>query len=87
MPPRSLLSLAKVVEADERMVESCRFLRTVTEKALIGTVNTARKKVMEKAAKIGATHVVFTESESANAVNFASATGRAYDCTRENTEG
>lgn len=79
-------SSIKVVEADEKMVESCNFLRTVTEKALLGTVNTAQKKVMKKATKLGATHVVFTEFESANAINFASAAARAYDCNKKGSK-
>jgi len=70
----------EVKEADEKMVENCEFLGTITEKAFIGTVKKARKMVFKEAKKIGASHVVFTESEGANVVSFASATGRAYRC-------
>jgi len=77
---------SKVVEADEKMVESCKFLETITKKAFIGTVKTARKSVMKKAGKLGATHVVFTGFEGANAVSFASASGRAYDCSNKTAQ-
>ena len=72
-----------VVEADEKMVESCKFLQTITKKPFIGNVKTARKSVMKAAGKLGATHVVFMGFEGANAVTFASATARAYDCTNK----
>lgn len=76
-------SSSKVIEADEKMVESCEFLGSITKKAFIGTVKKARKNVMKEAAKEDATHVVFTESDGANAIEFASATGRAYKCGKK----
>jgi hypothetical protein len=72
----------EVVEADEKMVEGCKFLGTVHQRAAVGTQKTAWKEVMKEATKLGATHVVFIGGEEANMFTFGSATGRAYRCEK-----
>ena len=71
---------AAVVEADEKMVEGCRFLGTVNQNVGIGTAAMAQRYALQKAAKLGATHLVFTEHRGANYFAMAGVTGRAYRC-------
>lgn len=77
-------SAASIVEADEAMVAGCQFLGTFngtsgwggTAGAGLGA-NNAKNAVMERAAKKGATHVVFM---SLSGGMFTKAAGRAYKC-------
>lgn len=77
-----------VQEADENMIKSCQFLGTVTGKsgwgglaagaASKGTMRSAKKK----AAKLGATHVVFGQfnNGSGPALQMSNRQARAYRC-------
>ena len=74
---------SRVLLADEKMVEDCKFLGPVSGSSgqgnLLASVgmNNARNECIEGASKLGATHVVITSA----AGGFApSAQGRAYKC-------
>lgn len=71
---------ANVMEADEKMVEGCKFLGTVNANVGIGSASMAQQSALKKAAKLGATHLVFTEHRGANYFAMAGVTGRAYKC-------
>lgn len=77
---------AAVIEADEKMVENCRFLGSVTGKSLIGGAaqrtgaNNAKVDAREAAAKLGATHIVFTAIDGGGWYETGEAQGRAYKC-------
>ena len=75
---------ASLVEADEAMVAGCQFVGTFngtsgwggTAAAGVGA-NNAKNAVYKRAARAGATHVVFTELTGGM---FTKATGRGYRC-------
>lgn len=79
---RSALAL-KVSEADEKIVANCKYLGDVTGTSGWGNlaastgVSNARNEALEKAAKLGATHVVWNQISGGYSpfVN-----GRAYRC-------
>ncbi|MFH0781955.1 MAG: hypothetical protein V2B20_08385, partial [Pseudomonadota bacterium] len=72
-----------VLEADEKVVTNCKYLGDVTGTSGWGNlaastgVNNAKNEALEKAAKLGATHVVWTQISGGYSpfVN-----GRAYRC-------
>lgn len=73
-----------VRDLDEKSAENCRYLGDVTESQYSGMlfagqgVEQARAKVRDSAAKLGATHVVWSAMAAGGAVQAASA--RAYEC-------
>lgn len=77
---------ATIIEADERMVENCRFLGSVTGKSLIGGAaqrtgaNNAKVDARKAAARLGATHIVFTDIDGGGWYDTGEAQGRAYKC-------
>lgn len=74
---------AKVLQADERMVSNCKYLGDVTGTSGWGNlaastgINNAKNEALEQAARLGATHVVWTQvfGGYCSFVN-----GRAYRC-------
>lgn len=77
---------ASIIEADDRMVESCRFLGSVTGKSLIGGAaqrtgaNNAKVDARKQAARLGATHIVFTAVDGGGWNDTGEAQARAYKC-------
>jgi len=77
------------IEADEKMVEGCQFLGTVTGQSLWGGLmnQLATKEVKDdakrQAAKLGATHLVFIAIETGGGRPAGSATARAYSCAKK----
>ena len=75
---------AKVKDADERMVAGCTFVGDVMGTSVLGGlsssrgVENARTEAAEKAAKAGATHIVWGSVQGS--MDGASANGRAYRC-------
>jgi hypothetical protein len=75
---------ANVVDADETMVAACRFLGEVHGSSGWGNVaassgmENAKTEAKEKAAQMGATHVVW---HTVSGGYSPYATGRAYSCT------
>lgn len=81
------------VEATEKQVEGCEFLRTVYAGRGIGatvfsnkeSLRIARYKVLKEASDIGGTHVVILDLDG-NAAGGGSATARAFRCPKESAE-
>lgn len=77
---------ASIVEADERMVVECKFLGSVFGDTAYGgfandlAANNAKVDLLEKAAKLGATHVVITSLHGGSLSSQGKAEGRAYLC-------
>jgi hypothetical protein len=77
---------AAVAEADQARVATCELLETVLGKSLIGgsvftTGGTnAMVEARERAAAMGATHIVFGSVDSGSMYSTGSATARAYRC-------
>jgi hypothetical protein len=73
---------AGVKEADDQLVAGCAFLKSIVEQANgLGPrseIENAKTKVLEQAAKVGATHIVW--QSLASDVSGATALGRAYRC-------
>jgi len=75
---------ALIKDADDKMVQNCKFLGNVEgtsglwgASASIGVAN-AKNEAIEKASKLGATHVYWIEAGAG--FLHSSASGRAYDC-------
>lgn len=72
-----------VVQADEKMVAACQFLGTVEGSSGFGNIaastgmQNAKNQATEKAASMGATHIVIT---SVTGGYSPAAQGRAYRC-------
>lgn len=79
---------AQITEADETMVAGCEFLGSVYGKTVYGgmandlAVNNAKNNALEKAVKLGATHIVYTELSGGNVNRTGHVTARAYRCER-----
>ena len=79
----------QVIEADEKMVETCKFLGSVrgtsgwggaaAGAARKGSRNSAKKKAF----KLGATHIVFLDFENSRGLASSSTEARAYRCETE----
>ena len=74
-----------ILEADSHMVANCKFLGSFHATSMVGGClfkdigfSRAKKKALNKAAELGATHVVWMMLESNAGGGFAS--GRAYRC-------
>jgi hypothetical protein len=74
-----------IEEADSRMVANCIFLGSVNAASMWGGClcqgvgfSSAKNQALNKAAKLGATHIVWLNLESGLGGGFAS--GRAYRC-------
>lgn len=84
-PPRRL-DPSQIKDADEAMVEDCEYLGIVVGKsgwgglaagaASKGTMRSAKKK----AAKMGATHIVFGNFDNASGMKASTRQARAYRC-------
>jgi hypothetical protein len=72
-----------VIQADEKMVAACKFLGQVEGSSGFGNIASsvgmanARNEATEKAARLGATHILFVNVSGGYSPN---AQGRAYDC-------
>lgn len=80
-------TVANVLEADDRMVEGCAYLGDVTASSGWGGLaqglgqSRARSSAFRRAAKKGATHLVWSRQSSGYAG--ANASGRAYKCEQD----
>jgi hypothetical protein len=74
-----------VIQADEKMIADCRFLGQVEGSSGFGNIAAstgmanARNEATEKAARIGATHILFVDVSGGYSPN---AQARAYDCRK-----
>jgi len=76
---------AQVKEADASMVAGCELIGTVVGSSMIGGIVTtgatnAMVEVREKAAALGATHIVFVSVDSGSTYSTGRAVARAYKC-------
>ena len=77
---------AMVREADSKMVSNCQFLGTVFGNSMLGIAlanksgNNAIAGAKEKAAKLGATHIVISSMKAADWNGGSQATAKAYKC-------
>jgi len=82
---------AAIAEADDHAVSQCKFVGLVTGNSLLGGAvqrrarENAKTHALEDAAKLGATHIVWTEVASSIS-NGANAQGRAYRCGQESPQ-
>ncbi len=84
--PSSRLDPSQIKDADEAMVEGCEYLGIVVGKsgwgglaagaASKGTIRSAKKR----AAKIGATHIVFGNFDNSSGMKVSTRQARAYRC-------
>lgn len=80
-----------ILEADEAAVERCSFLAHVSGSSMLGGAvqrrarENARASALDDAAKLGATHIVWSSVES-TVTNGARAQGRAYRCATSRPE-
>lgn len=78
----------KVVEGDPAILNrNCKLLGTVSGRSLFGVsdearVATATNDAREKAAALGATHVVFLEIDNKGILGRGNASARAYRCDK-----
>jgi hypothetical protein len=78
----------KVVEGDPAILNrDCKLLGTVNGRSLFGgsdeaRVATAVNDAREKAAELGATHIVFLQTDSKGILGRGNASARAYRCDK-----
>lgn len=78
----------KVVDGDPAILNrACKLLGTVNGRSLFGgsdeaRLATAANDAREKAAALGATHIVFLTTDNQGILGRGSATARAYRCDR-----
>lgn len=78
---------SRVIQADDQMVASCRFLGQVSGSSGFGNIaastgmENARNEATEQAARLGATHIVFQRVSGGYS---PSADARAYKCEPPN---
>ena len=83
----------QIREADENMVESCEFLGSVFGKSgwgglAAGSASKGTKRsAMKKAAKLGATHIVFGAFNNASGLQVSNREARAYYCEESDEQG
>jgi hypothetical protein len=76
-------SAAKIADADERMIESCRFLGEVDGQSPLPGVSgvaSAKNMAANAAAELGATHIVWHSTSPGSGDSNSYAGGRAYRC-------
>lgn len=74
---------AKIADADERMIEPCRFLGEVDGQSplpRISGVASAKNMAANAAAELGATHIVWHSTSPGSGDSSSYAGGRAYRC-------
>jgi len=82
---------ASIRDSDESQVVGCEFLGHLSGSSMLGGAVQARARenaktaALEQAAKLGATHVVWS-SVASTVMNGASAQGRAYRCGSDATK-
>lgn len=80
------ITASGVKEADLKMIESCQFVGTVFGNSMLGvavastSASNAVVDAKEKAAALGATHIVIETMKSADLNGGSQATVRAYKC-------
>lgn len=76
---------SRVIQADEKMIADCKFLGQVEGSSGFGNIaatagmTNARNQATERAAAMGATHILFTNVSGGYS---PSAQGRAYRCEK-----
>lgn len=79
---------SNIKEGDDKTVKNCEFLGTVFGNSLLGIAlanksgNNAIAGAKEKAAKIGASHIVIQSMKAADWNGGSQATAKAYNCNK-----